>query len=95
MRSGARVGERAVFLAPTYQGDFVASGLVTTEPVADETRKGVYTARIDNFVRLEEPVPVASVKAELPEWRYLKYVRVHTTVPEEHEPRLLALLGLS
>ncbi len=91
----ARVGERAVFLAPTYQGDFVASGLVTTEPVADETRKGVYTARIDNFVRLEEPVPVASVKAELPEWRYLKYVRVHTTVPEEHEPRLLALLGLS
>lgn len=75
-------------------GEIVGSGVVQSVPVRSEDWAPKYKAEIGTIQIRSNPIPIGLLQQWLPEWKYLKYARGYTTVPNEYVGALQELLRL-
>lgn len=80
----AKIGEGVLFLIPAMVGEIVASGVVRSVPIPSEQWAPKYQAEIGAIQVRSNPIPIGLLQQRLPEWKYLKYARGYTTVPDEY-----------
>jgi hypothetical protein len=90
---GARPGDDALVFVSAH---FFALARILDEPIRQENGSFYgnavgYRAGLSN-VRLIKPIPISTVKKEIPKWGWLRYPRGKTTPPPEIAARLLSLV---
>jgi len=95
----ARRGDRVFFYLVKPVSSFVASGVLAADPKRNEDKSdqwyGHYYAPIRKVLLLPTPVRIDEVRNQLPDWGYLRNVRVGTTIPAHRRASFEKALGLS
>jgi hypothetical protein len=81
----AKPGDRVFFYIVRPVSSFVGSGVVAGHPSRNQDPQdpwfGHFTAPMRNVVLLPQPVRLDQVRRALPDWGYLRNVRVGATIP--------------